>query len=345
MVRPHRREGQASPDDGSVVLLEAYRDGVVESVHRGHVVVVDASGDVLAAAGRADALCYPRSALKPVQAAAVAKVLDEAAGRGLDTRAWAIATASHTGSTDHQVEAARLLALAEIDEGALQCPTAWPDDRAAAAVTEEPIRLAHNCSGKHAAFLLAQAVLGEPLERYLVIDGRLQRLIERMLVDLAGTCLAGLGVDGCGAPAWLLPLDRLAAVFAQAASEDPMAGRDNVAYVRRVAAAMRAHPHLVGGHASDDTRLMQTDPRLIAKRGAEGIFAAGTADGVGLAVKVSDGAARGAGPVAATVLRALGAQVDEAILAPPVLGGGRPRGTLRVSSRVLDVASRLPVAG
>jgi hypothetical protein len=51
---------------------------------------------------------------------------------------------------------------------------------------------------------------------------------------------------------------------------------------------------------------------------------------VGVAVKIADGAGRAAGPVAAAVLRRLGAAVPAAVLHRPVLGGGRPHGELEV---------------
>src|SRR3712207_2904591 len=92
------------------VLARVVRDGLVESVHRGHLVVVDTDGLVVAALGDPDHLLYARSAVKPFQALGSLDLLDDASV-GLDAQGVAIACASHTGSTTHQVQAARLLAL------------------------------------------------------------------------------------------------------------------------------------------------------------------------------------------------------------------------------------------
>jgi L-asparaginase II len=155
--------------------------------------------------------------------------------------------------------------------------------------------------------------------------------VAEALAGLTGSSPTGPGVDGCGAPAWVLPLSGLAAGFARLA-----AGRDELA---PVAAAMRAAPELVGGEHSVDTRLMRADLRVVAKRGAEAVLAAGIrgpdGGGLGIAVKVEDGTHRATGPVVAAVLGALGAAVDQDVAAPVVLGGGQPHGTLQVPPDLL----------
>lgn len=337
-----------SPDDDAAVLAEVRRDGFVESVHRGHVAVADAAGTVLASAGRASLLCLPRSALKPTQAAAVASIV-EGAGWQLDRRAWATAAASHDGSTDHQVEVARLLALADVGETALQCPVAWPADRRTAAESSQPTRLAHNCSGKHAAFLLAQRVLEHRPERYLDASGELQQSVRRAVEDASGVSIPGGCVDGCGAPAWQLPLHGVARLFAESAQvpAQTAAGRNESPFLRTsrvIADAMRAHPELVGGEVAPDTILMRSDQRVIAKRGAEGVLAAGTAAGIGVAVKIADGDVRGAVPVVATILQALDIRVPAGCVEPPVLGGGRRHGEVRVTAAVREVADQTRMA-
>lgn len=141
------------------VLVRVVRDGVVESVHRGHVVLASSAGQVLAALGDPGFGVYVRSAVKPFQALATLELL-EAAGERLDEEGLAIACASHDGSETHQIEAARLLAQAGLDESALLCPHALPSDPATLRRSREASGLAHNCSGKHAAFLAAQVAAG-----------------------------------------------------------------------------------------------------------------------------------------------------------------------------------------
>jgi L-asparaginase II len=317
------------------LLARVVRDGFVESVHLGHVVVTSAAGDVLGALGDAGAVIYPRSSLKPFQGAAVVALLAEA-GMPLDDAGVAIACASHAGSAEQQIEAARLLAIAGLCEDALQCPPAHPADLAALqALRSGPDRLSHNCSGKHAAFLLAQVVRGDDPATYLHPSSGIQRRVCAALAEHSGAALSGPGVDGCGAPAWRMPLAALATSFARLASAGSLA---------RVAAAMRARPDLVGGPEAHDTLLMLADARVVAKRGAEAVFGAGISlhgEAAGVAVKIADGGARAPGPVGAAVLAAFGADVPAAVAAPPVLGGGRVHGRLEVDAAVAALVAPL----
>ena len=311
--------------EGSAPLLvRVVRDGFCESVHRGHVAVCDPSGGLLLAAGDPDQEIYPRSALKPFQAVATLLLLDEA-GVVLDTEGLAIACASHEGGDVHQIEAARLLAEAGLDEDALQCPPALPiDERVRAAMQATPQRLAHNCSGKHAGFLLAQVAAGADPQAYLSQDSTLQRRVRDALQDVCSAAVTGPGVDGCGAPAWRMPLRALATGFARLAA-------GATSELERIRTAMTARPDLVGGDAASDTALMRADGRVVVKRGAEAVQAAGfvgSSGVVGVAVKITDGYGRADGPVLAAVLERLGARVADSVRRPVVLGGGLPHGAL-----------------
>lgn len=319
--------------DPPPILVRVVRDGVVESVHRGAVTVATADGDVVAALGDTDHLTYVRSAAKPFQALATTALLGDA-GITLDARGLAIACASHTGTEEHQIEAAHLLALAGLDESALACPPALPSDDATLIAQRVPTALAHNCSGKHAAFLFAHVVAGGEPRTYLDLDSTLQRLVRDALATTMRAVPKGPGVDGCGAPAWVMPLSGLATAFAQLA-----AGTGGLAPMRD---AMRAWPQLVGGEDCPDTRLMLADGRSVAKRGAEAVLAAGLEDGaVGVAVKIEDGSSRAAGPVVATLLAGLGAHVPDDLRVPAVLGGGLPHGALEVDQAVAGLLAKV----
>lgn len=316
------------------MLLRAVRDGAVESVHRGHVVIAAADATVLGVLGDANLPVYVRSAVKPLQALATLELLGEG-GTDIDEVGLAISCASHDGSETHQVEAARLLAGANLDESALRCPPALPGDLATLRRSPMPTRLAHNCSGKHAAFLAAQVAAGGDPAHYLRRGSRLQRRVHDHLAEVSGSTPTGPGIDGCGAPAWLLPLAGLATGFARLAGarHPPLA---------RVAAAMRARPDLVGGVSAVDTRLMLADARIVAKRGAEAVFAAGAVlpDGssVGVAVKIADGGQRATAPVVGVLLRSLGLRVPADLATPVVLGGGRSHGRLETAPGVEGLA-------
>ena len=315
------------------VLARVVRNGVVESVHTGSVVVCDATGATLAAIGDASRMTYVRSAVKPFQALAVLDVLDSA-GFDLDPPGLAIACASHDGTDDHQIEAARLLAEAGLDESALQCPPALPRDLSAPHAQRTPHPLAHNCSGKHASFLLATVLAGDDPTAYLHVDSPLQQRIVERVADACSATPQGPGVDGCGAPAWLLPLDGLARAFARLAA----GATPELARVRR---AMVGHPMLIGGPLALDSQLIAANPAVVAKRGAEAVFGAGTslAGGLGVAVKIDDGGPRADAAVAATVLAALGTTTPDQIRRPVVLGGGVAQGAVEIDDAVRALAA------
>ncbi|MBW3551770.1 MAG: asparaginase [Proteobacteria bacterium] len=107
---------------------------------------------------------------------------------------------------------------------------------------------------------------------------------------------------------------------------------DRVAAARRLAAAMTAQPWMVAGTDRIPTDLLTAAAGgVIVKDGAEGVFAAALPDGSAAAVKVMDGATRGAVPGLVVALRALviAAPVLDELATSPVLGCGRPVGELR----------------
>ena len=311
------------------VLVELVRSGVVESVHRASVLAVDPDGQPVLALGEVDVPVLPRSANKPLQAVG----LLEAGWTPPDEQCLALATASHSGEPPHLEVVLRTLAAAGLDASALQCPAQLPLSEAAAHVLlrsgGEASRLTLNCSGKHAAMLATAAASGQALEHYLDADAPVQQALTAALERLAGEPVRHVAVDGCGAPQHALTLTGLARAFTVLATGDGARAR--------TAAAMRARPDLVGGTGREVTDLMAGVPGLVAKDGAEGVFAAALPDGGAVAVKVSDGANRAAVPVLVAGLRALGAEADvlDRLARAPVLGGGAPVGELRPAGDLL----------
>jgi L-asparaginase II len=290
-------------------------------VHAVSLVVLAPDGSVVTTAGDVDRPVYGRSALKAAQAVAVLAT----PGVVLTDAEVALAAASHSGEPGHLEAVTALLARHGLTPDALRCvpdvPLGVDAARSYLAAGHAPAPLAMNCSGKHAAMLVAAH--GDP--GYLDPDHPLQRACRDALAHLAGPVLAA-STDGCGAPAFattLTDLARLPWALAHAPAGTAPA---------RVAAAMRAHPWLVGGTGRLETVLMTEVPGTLAKSGAEGVLVAALPDGTALAAKVDDGHSRALGPVLLDVLAAAGLSLPPAlaaVAAPAVVGGGRPVGGLR----------------
>jgi L-asparaginase II len=306
------------------VVAEVVRSGFVEGHHRGSVIALDAGGDPVLAVGEPDRPVFPRSSNKPMQAVGML-----AAGLDLDGELLALACASHSGEAFHLDGVRRILAAAGLTEGALQTPPEYPVDEAEklsyAAAGGGPTPLAMNCSGKHAAMLATCVANGWPTSTYPDPDHPLQRGLRATVERLAGEPVAAVGVDGCGAPLFALTLTGLARAFAAIATAP--AGTPE----HRVATAIRAHPEWLGGTRRDVTRLIAGVPGLIAKDGAEGVYAAALPDGRVAALKVDDGGQRARPPVMVAALRALGvgAPVLDELAEAALLGGGEPVGAVR----------------
>lgn len=286
-------------------------------------------GSVALELGPPDRAVFPRSANKPLQAVALLEC-----GWRPGSEELALAAASHSGRAEHLAVVRR--ALGPLPEEALQCPPALPLDESAAAellaTGGGPTRLHMNCSGKHAGMLATCRVRGWSTADYLDGTSPLQVAVTAAVERLAGERVAAVAVDGCGAPQHALSLRALVRAFSRLVT-----ARD--APEREVADAVRAHPDLVGGPGRDVTALMRAVPGLLAKDGAEGVYAAVLPDGSAVAVKIEDGGGRARVPALTAGLRALGVPAEQ--LAPlarlPVLGGGRPVGEVRVAGPLLEV--------
>jgi L-asparaginase II len=308
------------------VLCEVTRSGFVESRHRGSLVLLGDGGEVELATGDVDVPVFPRSAMKPLQAVGMLR-----AGLQLPERCLALACASHSGESVHVDLCRATLARAGLGEAALSCPPAMPLDAAAAEALLRtgggPSRSRHNCSGKHAAMVATCVASGWDVDGYLDPDHALQRKLRTEIESLAGEPVAAVAVDGCGAPQFAFGITGLARAFRHLATAP--AGTPE----QRAAAAMRAHPVVIGGTGRDVSELMAAVPGLVAKEGAEGVYAAALPDGRAMAVKVEDGAMRPLPVVLAAVLRrwGFGGEAIERWSAPPILGGGRPVGEIRMA--------------
>jgi L-asparaginase II len=310
----------------TVELAVLVRSGMVESRHLGVAVVVSPNGSVIRQLGNPSALIYPRSTMKPLQAIAARR-----AGVHLTGEALVLSTASHAGTPDHVRVVRDILNIADLPEEALGCPADWPGDSSSRSAlvadggTASPVYM--NCSGKHAAFLLACALNDWPTESYLQPSHPLQLAIRDVVEEFTGEPIVHSGVDGCGAPVHAMSLTGLArAVGRVCAGKDPDAAA--------LSGAILENPWAIDGPGRANTVTIET-LGIVAKLGAEGVMVMGAADGTAVAVKILDGSLRAATLVAlellvdAGVVPRAGANAVLAQTLESVLGAGLPVGEIR----------------
>lgn len=281
----------------AVDLIELWRGGLPESVHQGHAVVWDRGG-IVESWGDADAVIFPRSSCKMLQALPLVES-GAADAAGLGSEHLALSCASHQGARIHVGRVAAWLDGLGLAEPDLRCGAHMPNDPAESkALTcsgDSPCQLHNNCSGKHAGFLTwtrhhkAGPEYHEP-------DHPLQQAVRAAFEEVTGQPSPGYGIDGCSAPNFatsVAGLARAMAGFAAAAAGDGQGARADA--MRRLTQAMIAHPELVAGEGRACTDLMRAmDGRVAVKTGAEAVFVAIAPErGMGIALKIADGATRG----------------------------------------------------
>ena len=285
------------------IVVEQLRSEVVEARHRVHAVAVS-EGAILRSWGEAELVTLFRSSAKPIQALPIVRARPD-----LDNAEIAIACASHLHRADQLEPVRSLLEKAGATEDDLECGP-------------EPTRLAHNCSGKHAAMLLLCRERGWPAEGYRLGSHPCQQAMLEEVAVAAGVEPAALpvAIDGCGVPTYALTLERMAHAFSRL---------ERLEGGQRAADAMRARPELVRGEGAPDTELMRLGDGWVAKGGAEGLLCAAR-DGVGIALKAEDGAQRPLRSALAAVLVQLGHDAGELGQVPVVNSRGEVVGELRV---------------
>jgi len=322
--------------------IVATRGPVVESRHRVHAVVADASGALVATAGDPAIQTVLRSCAKPFQA------MPFVSSGGLESVGWgeemlALACASHGGEPEHISIVAEMLASIELEEGDLACGPHEPLTRRGQKALKESghpaSRLHNNCSGKHAAMLAFAKTQGWPTRGYEQCVHPVQQRVIATLAEWMRVPASDIALmtDGCGVAAFGLPLDRCALGFARFAA----AARDGDPHPARILGAMRANPFLVGGTDRFDTVVIEeTQGRVIAKIGAEGVHAIAIPErGIGALVKVEDGAFRAQHPAVIRLLQYLDVLPAE----PPARLAGFLR-TPIVNTRGATVGEIRPVA-
>ncbi len=286
------------------------RGAAVESRHRVHAAVVDAEDRLVAGAGDPRAVSFWRSCAKPFQ------VMPLVASAGLEALHWgddelALACASHGGEPEHVLVAESMLRDVGLEEGDLACGVHEPLSARGLRLAREGgarLRRVHNnCSGKHAAMLARARLAGWPTVGYERHEHPVQRAVVEVVATWTSLAPASIpwAVDGCGVPVFALEIERMARAYARLAAAS--ARGDEVP--ARIVNAMRARPFLVGGTDRFDSVLIEeTQGRIISKVGAEGVHSAAVPDlGLGLAIKVEDGAQRAQYPALLRLLQLVGA--------------------------------------
>jgi L-asparaginase II len=340
---------------GYAALARVERDGHPESWHCGAAAVVTPTGSLIGRLGDPAQATFLRSCAKPLQA------LDLVLAGGVER--WALSTedlalicASHSGTPEHARRAADLLARGGFDAAALQCGAHPPLDEAAARALREagetPTALHNNCSGKHAGMLLCCRLHGWPTESYLELDHPLQQRVLEHVATLAAVPAdqIAIAVDGCGVPTFSVALAGAARIFAALA--DPAAAvaslphrsgnAELAAALDRVARAMTGAPAMVAGPGRFTTRLMEvTGGRILAKEGAEGLYAVAVRGPValGAALKVADGSSRPRDGAVLEMLRQLGCLSGEELAILAAEGFHRPQRRNHAGRLVGEVVS------
>ena len=345
---PHESATHAaelSSHGANPLMVEVTRGGMVESRHRAAIAVVDAAGKVVRARGDIERPVYGRSAIKPLQALPLVET--GAADRfGVSVAELALACASHSCESRHIDAVTAWLARIGLAASDLECGSHLPsEERALKAVIRNGVALTgiyNNCSGKHTGFLTTARHLGEPTRGYIRYEHPVQQRILGVLEQMCGLDLgrAPRGVDGCGIPVIGIPLGNIALGMARLADPDDLP-EARAAAAKRIVAAMAAEPFMVAGTGRFCTVVMQAlGGRAVLKTGAEGVYCAALPElGLGVALKVDDGAGRAAEVAMGAVLVELGI-IDDALrarladtLAPAVLNrAGLETGRIRMAT-------------
>jgi len=330
------------------VLVEVTRGDGVESRHRGAVTIVNGAGELVASWGDIGVPVLPRSAIKAMQALPLVET-GAADHFAVSEQELAIACSSHSSESEHLKVVEAWLARMKISPADLECGAMGSVEETVneSLIRErtELTRTHNNCSGKHAGFLATALHMGESTQGYIGPEHPVQRRMIKILEEMGAVDLSAAprGRDGCGIPVIAMPLEAMARGFAKMANPDVLPPH-RAAAVRRITAAIQAHPLMVAGHRRFDTLVIEATingangPALV-KTGAEGVHGAMLPGlGLGIALKIDDGARRASDVAMAAVLDHLGLFDDAArrslenVIEPVVVNAaGEPVGVIRAT--------------
>lgn len=285
----------------SEILAKVIRGETIESVHRGHLIIVDGEGKTVFSLGNPETVTFWRSSAKSFQAIPV--LTSGAAERfGFSEKEIALACGSHSGERMHTETAAAMLEKCGLSEADLRCGAHLPFDEKRAAEMlrddEKPTQLHNNCSGKHAAMLAFAKHEGADLASYELLTHPLQQAILDCVAEFSDIPRTEIkvGIDGCAAPNFAIPISAMAKSFARLVFPSDAFDDETREACRRIVSATLAHPEMIGGTDRLDTMIMQAARgKIVSKIGAEGVYSAGVLPspeyktGLGIAFKIEDG--------------------------------------------------------
>ena len=283
-------------------IFELTRGEIIESTHYGAIAVVDSHGKTIASYGDPLAVAFLRSSAKPFQ---VLPFVERGGVEhfGFTQQELALACASHEGSDKHVRVVETMQSKVGVDESYLQCGSHMPGDVSAykrlIKNDEAPTPNRNNCSGKHTAMLAHAKMRGLSLDTYLEPDHPIQQDI---LASFAEMCLfpsnqIHLGIDGCSAPNFAVPLLNSALAYARLCDPHTLS-ETRASSCRKITSAMMAYPEMISSATEFDCRLMRVGAgKIVCKRGAEGYQAIGLlpgaihadSPGIGIAIKIMEG--------------------------------------------------------
>ncbi|MBS4029909.1 MAG: asparaginase [Clostridiales bacterium] len=293
----------------SEILVHVTRGGMMESIHRGDLAVVDTGGNLVFSIGNPQLKTYWRSAAKPFQVIPMV----EAGGMerfGFTGEELAVMTSSHGGEERHVAVIQSMLNKLKRTALDLECGPSPPMyQRAANEILKAGgtfSTLTNSCSGKHCCMMALAEMRELDIAGYSQVIHPVQHETLRTVSDVTGLFPKDiqLGIDGCGVPVFGLPLYNMAIAYAHLGKPDSFPEVRKEA-MGTVAAAMTANPYFVAGTGRLDTELMEvTRGRILAKLGAEGVYCLSVmGEGIGMALKIEDGNTRAIDPVIIEVLK------------------------------------------
>ncbi len=301
------------------ILAEVIRGETVESIHRGHLIILDGGGKTIARLGNPETVTFYRSAAKAFQA--IPFITSGAAENvGFTEREIALACASHSGEETHTTLTTEMLKKIGLSEKNLRCgahlPFHEPTAEAMIRRGEKPTQVHNNCSGKHAAMLAFARYIGAEIETYEHLENPVQQEILKTISIFTDVPIdeIKIGVDGCAAPNFAVSVKAMARSFAKLINPPESFDENLKNACRKIVSAKINYPELVGGDERLDTILMQTAKgKIISKIGAEGVWLCGVLpnekwkSGLGIALKIEDGDdKRARAVISIEVLRQLG---------------------------------------
>jgi len=286
-------------------LYELTRGEFVESIHFGSIAISDNQGRLVAWYGDPHTITFLRSSAKPFQALPFI----EENGQGffnLLPNEIALICASHSGTDQHVACVQNIQKKTGVNEDELMCGIHPVYDASTAETMrkrgDELTPNRHNCSGKHTGMLAFAHMRTWSTSDYLDPNHPVQKRILSTFSEMSGVPMheVAIGIDGCSAPNFAIPLHNTALAYARLCDPQELSEARAKA-CRIITTSMTHHAFMVDGPGRFDTRLMEvSDGRIVSKSGAEGYQAIGIFPNVlepgspalGIAFKVSDGDVR-----------------------------------------------------